>query len=150
METTLAPFDGAESAFSKQDIHEAHAADRLIPKGHLRIIRIAMGHGIPDGDTMTVEDAHGEGSLASQDIFPSLRVRREQPGDIILASRDLEHGPIAKNETGGEKALGGGAIMIVPFIRALNAAGCAITNATEEGPLKRYVLGEPGLPRGPK
>ena len=90
-----------------------------------------MGHGIPDGDTMTVEDTHGEGSIGSQDIFPCLRVGREQPGDIILAPRDIEHGSIAKNETEREKGLWRGAIMIIPLIRTLDAAGCAITDASE-------------------
>ena len=90
-----------------------------------------MGDGIPNGDTMTVEDAHGEGSLSSQDIFPSLRVSREQPGDIILESRDIEHGSIAKNETEREKGLWSGAIMIISLIRTLDAAGCAITDASE-------------------
>ena len=61
----LAPFHSAESTPPEQDIHQAHAADRLIPKGDFWIMRIAMGHGIPDGDTMTVEDAQGEGSIRS-------------------------------------------------------------------------------------
>ena len=109
-----------------------------------------MGDGIPDADTMTVEDAHSEGSIRSQDIFPCLRVGGEQPGDIILAPRDIKHGAIAKNETEREQGLGSGAIMIIPLIRTLDAAGCAITDAAKGSPLKRHVLGEPGLPGGPE
>jgi hypothetical protein len=108
-----------------------------------------MGDGIPDADTMTVEDAHREGSIRSQDIFLCLRPQRAAR-DIILAPCDIEHGAIAKNETEREQGLRTGAIMIIRLIRTLDAAGCAITDAANGGPLKCHVLGEPGLPVVPR
>ena len=89
---------------------------------------------------MTIEEPDRERGICAHDIFAPLWLRREYPGDIVLAPGNIEHGSIAKNEPECEKRLRTGAIVIVSIARTLNAAGCAIAGAPEGGALKRHVL----------
>ena len=140
---SLAPFDGAESAVPEQHIHEADGTDRLIAIIHVRIARISLGGSIPEGDAVTVKDPQGERGVSDHHVFPSLRLRREHPGDIVFTSREIDHGPLAQDETEREQSLRTDAIVVIPIACAFNAAGGAIPGPPQGGPLKCYVLRQP-------
>src|SRR5438128_5741 len=98
-----APLDGAESSVAEEIIGEGDSLHRLMPGLQVGRGRIAARHGVLDSDSVGAVYTHGASYVPASNDLLSKVVRAvaasgAYPGDIVLAPRYLEQGPVAHDE----------------------------------------------------
>src|SRR5438093_9024380 len=98
-----APLDGAESSVAEEIIGEGDSLHRLMPGLQVGRGCIAARHGVLDSESVGAVYTHGASRRpASNDLLAkvvrAVAASGAYPGDIVLAPRCLEQGPVPHDE----------------------------------------------------
>src|SRR3990172_10302608 len=142
------PLDGAEPGVAEEVVGDAPGSNRLVTIGDIGRGRIPDRLDVLDPERVAFVNAHGERRVPAEYALRSILLGGTEAADIVLASRQVEHGLVAEDQTGREKPLRCPAVMVVAVLAGADGAACAVSDSAERRALECDRTREPPLAGG--
>src|SRR3990172_1973636 len=142
------PLDGAEPGVAEEVVGDAPGSNRLVTIGDIGRGRIPDRLDVLDPERVAFVNAHGERRVPAEDALRSILLGGTEAADIVLASRQVEHGLVAEDQTGREKPLRCPAVVVVAVLAGADGAACAVSDSAERRALECDRTREPPLAGG--